>query len=231
MLDTRPRLDPDVREAYLARLGVDAAPPSADGLRLLAQRHAERVPYETLWIHAGEGWGIDPHESAARIALAGRGGYCYHLNGALGLLLASLGYDVRAHVGGVEVGATPDPAARGNHLALTVALSPSAAWFVAFYLTTMGTIYRDSLTRQGHGKAVEAVLAANAPKFAGAVPSDAEDLLEQLIVFGTPSEARRRLARWHAAGASMPVLLLRPNLAPAEIKRTLEAFGPMLETA
>jgi alkanesulfonate monooxygenase SsuD/methylene tetrahydromethanopterin reductase-like flavin-dependent oxidoreductase (luciferase family) len=106
-----------------------------------------------------------------------------------------------------------------------------AAWFVAFYLTTMGTIYRDSLTRQGYGKAVQAVLAANAPKFEGAVPSDAEDLLEQLIVFGTPPEARRRLARWHAAGASMPVLLLRPNLVPAEIALTLEAFRPMLESA
>ena len=105
-----------------------------------------------------------------------------------------------------------------------------AAWFVAFYLTTMGTIYRDSLTRQGYGKAVEAVLAANAPKFVGAVPPDAEELLEQLIVFGTPGEARRRLARWHAAGASMPVLLLRPNLSPAEIARTLEAFRPMLES-
>jgi alkanesulfonate monooxygenase SsuD/methylene tetrahydromethanopterin reductase-like flavin-dependent oxidoreductase (luciferase family) len=106
-----------------------------------------------------------------------------------------------------------------------------AAWFVAFCLTTMGTIYRDSLTRQGYGKAVEAVLAANTPKFEGAVPSDAEDLLEQLIVFGTPPEARRRLARWHAAGALMPVLLLRPNLVPAEIALTLEAFRPMLDSA
>ena len=106
-----------------------------------------------------------------------------------------------------------------------------AAWFVSFYLTTMGTIYRDSLTRQGYGKAVEAVLAANAPKFAGAVPADAEELLEQLIVYGTPAEARRRLARWHAAGASMPVLLLRPNLTAAEIALTLEAFRPMLEFA
>src|SRR5262245_23716163 len=106
-----------------------------------------------------------------------------------------------------------------------------AAWFVSFYVTTMGAIYRDSLTRQGYGKAVEAVLAANARKFEGAVPSDAEDLLEQLIVFGTPPEARRRLARWHAAGASMPVLLLRPNLVPAEIALTLEAFRPMLDSA
>jgi len=106
-----------------------------------------------------------------------------------------------------------------------------AAWFVAFYLMMMGTIYRDSLTRQGYGTAVEAVRAANTPKFAGAVPSTAEELLEQLIVFGTPPEARRRLAQWHAAGASMPVLLFRPNLAPAEIALTLEAFRPMLESA
>ena len=103
-----------------------------------------------------------------------------------------------------------------------------AAWFVSFYVTTMGTIYRDSLTRQGYGKAVEAVLAANAPKFTGVVPPDAEELLEQLIVYGTPPEARRRLARWHEAGAAFPVLLLRPNLTPDERALTLDAFRPML---
>ena len=104
-----------------------------------------------------------------------------------------------------------------------------AAWFVAFYVTTMGTIYRDSLTRQGYGKQVEAVLAANAPKFTGAVPANAEELLEQLIVYGTPPEARRRLGRWHAAGGVFPVLLLRPNLTPEERAFTLDAFTPMLE--
>ena len=81
-----------------------------------------------------------------------------------------------------------------------------AAWFVSFYVTTMGTLYRDSLTRQGYGKAVEAVLTANAPKFTGVVPADAEELLEQLTVYGTPPEARRRLARWHEAGAAFPAL-------------------------
>jgi alkanesulfonate monooxygenase SsuD/methylene tetrahydromethanopterin reductase-like flavin-dependent oxidoreductase (luciferase family) len=106
-----------------------------------------------------------------------------------------------------------------------------AAWFVSFYVTTMGTIYRDSLTRQGYGKHVDAVLAANAPKFTGVVPPDAEELLEQLIVYGTPPEARRRLARWHAAGAAFPVLLLRPNLTREELALTLDAFRPMLESA
>jgi alkanesulfonate monooxygenase SsuD/methylene tetrahydromethanopterin reductase-like flavin-dependent oxidoreductase (luciferase family) len=104
-----------------------------------------------------------------------------------------------------------------------------AAWFVAFYVTTMGAVYRDSLGRQGYAKQVEAVLAANSPKFTGAVPADAEELLEQLIVYGTPAEARRRLARWHAAGAHGTVLLLRPNLAPDERALTLEAFRPMLQ--
>jgi alkanesulfonate monooxygenase SsuD/methylene tetrahydromethanopterin reductase-like flavin-dependent oxidoreductase (luciferase family) len=105
-----------------------------------------------------------------------------------------------------------------------------AAWFVAFYLTTMGPLYRESLVRQGFGPAVEAVLAANAPKFTGAVPAKGDVLLDQLAVFGTPAEARERMALWHAAGADLPLVFLRPHLAPDEIAFTLEAFRPMLES-
>jgi len=103
-----------------------------------------------------------------------------------------------------------------------------AAWFVSFYLTTMGTLYRTSLVRQGFDQEVAAVLAANAPKFTGAVPPAADRLLEELTVFGTPQEARTRLARWHASGVDMPVLLLRPNLTPDDIAFTLDAFRPLL---
>ena len=103
-----------------------------------------------------------------------------------------------------------------------------AAWFVSFYVTAMGTFYRDSLVRWGFAKEIEAVVAANTPKFAGLVPPDAEELLEQLIVFGTPAEARRRLQRWYDAGGAMPALLLRAGLTPEETRRSLEAFAPML---
>jgi len=103
-----------------------------------------------------------------------------------------------------------------------------AAWFVSFYVTAMGTFYRDSLVRWGFAKEIEAVVAANAPKFAGAVPPDADELLEQLIVFGTPAEARRRLQRWYDAGGAMPGLLLRAGLTPEQTRRTLEAFTPRL---
>jgi len=135
MFESLAPLDPDVRDAYLTRLGVEPEPPSVAALQRLVRRHSERIPYETFWIHAGEAWDIDPHAAARRVALEQRGGYCYHLNGAFGLLLGSLGYTVRGHVGGVEIAASPDPEARGNHLVLTVALSPSeespaGIWYV-----------------------------------------------------------------------------------------------------
>jgi arylamine N-acetyltransferase len=146
VFDSAGGLDEAVRAAYLRRLGVDAEPPSAQALRLLVQRHTERVPYETWWIAAGEGWTIDPVAAAERIALRSRGGYCYHLNGALGLLLTSLGYRVRAHVGGVQ-GARPDPEARGNHLVLTLTGLPSddnpdGEWYVD---AGLGDALRDPL--------------------------------------------------------------------------------------
>jgi arylamine N-acetyltransferase len=114
---------------------VDAEPPSFEALREIHRRQVERVPYETLWIHAGEAWDIDPLDSVARIALDGRGGYCYHLNGALGALLRSLGYAVNGHVGGVHGPDGPDMESAANHLVLTVSglptpENPSGSWYV-----------------------------------------------------------------------------------------------------
>ena len=68
-------LERPVLEAYMRRLSLDAEPPSVKALARLHRRHAERIPYETLWIHGGERWGIDPHDAAARIAFQRRGGY------------------------------------------------------------------------------------------------------------------------------------------------------------
>ena len=128
-------LDDGVRAAYLARLGLDAESPSADALARLHRRHVERVPYETLWIHAGQAWDIDPDAAAHRIARERRGGYCYHLNGAFALLLASLGYAVHRHTGGVHGPDGPSEAELGNHLVLTVTGLPTddhpdGTWYV-----------------------------------------------------------------------------------------------------
>ena len=111
--------------AYLGRLGVEAEPPSADALIRLHRAQVERVPYETLWIHTGDLWGVDLEESVARIANVRRGGYCFHLNGAFSVLLESLGYEVTRHVGGVH-GPVPVPELEmANHLVLTVGGLPT----------------------------------------------------------------------------------------------------------
>jgi N-hydroxyarylamine O-acetyltransferase len=122
---------------YLERLGLaDAGEPSAANLRTLHAAHVERVAYEALEIQLGRPTTVDPYEAAERIVARGRGGYCYHLNGAFSVLLEALGYDVVWHRAGVE---NPNDASyrgpeRANHLALTVhglpdASNPSGDWF------------------------------------------------------------------------------------------------------
>jgi alkanesulfonate monooxygenase SsuD/methylene tetrahydromethanopterin reductase-like flavin-dependent oxidoreductase (luciferase family) len=101
-----------------------------------------------------------------------------------------------------------------------------AAWFVTFYLTSMGPLYPETLVRLGFTKEVQALIAANPTRGTAVVPPEAEPLLEQLTVFGTPEQARDRLARWYDAGAVLPILLLRPNLTRQEIDFTLSAFRP-----
>lgn len=123
--------------SYLRRLDVPAPErPDAAALRALHAAHVERVAYETLDIQLGRMTTIDPHDSAARV-LRGRGGYCYHLNGAFSLLLTALGYDVVWHRAGVQNRAEPEPpgAEWANHLALTVHGlptddCPSGSWLV-----------------------------------------------------------------------------------------------------
>lgn len=126
-------------DAYLARLGLDRHAldregPSADALDRIHRRQVERVTYETTWIHLGEPWTLDRDDALMRIATAGRGGYCFHLNSALAMLLGDLGYDVTLHVGGVHR-ADPDAGDLRNHLVLLVhglptPDHPDGTWYV-----------------------------------------------------------------------------------------------------
>ena len=112
---------------YLARLGLPsaaAAPPTAEGLFALHRAQVERIAYEALDIQLGIVNSIEPQDSFARVAERGRGGYCYHLNGAFSVLLDALGYDVVWHRAGVQNHSEPGPV--GAHLVLTVHGLPSA---------------------------------------------------------------------------------------------------------
>lgn len=112
--------------AYLGRIGLPhllGAPATADNLRVLHAAHVEKVAYEALEIWLDRPTSVDPAESAARI-LRGRGGYCFHLNGAFHALLTGLGYDVTRHVGGVQ-SRGDEPNVGANHLVLTARGLPS----------------------------------------------------------------------------------------------------------
>ncbi|MDX3539406.1 arylamine N-acetyltransferase [Streptomyces sp. MB09-01] len=116
-------------DRYLAVLGVGRpAAPTVEVLGALHRAQVERVAYENLDIHLGRPTGIGAAESVARI-VRGRGGYCFHLNGAFGALLTALGYDVTQHRAGVQ--STPEAPAgpAGDHLALTVRID-GERWLV-----------------------------------------------------------------------------------------------------
>ncbi|MBO0868829.1 MAG: arylamine N-acetyltransferase [Micromonosporaceae bacterium] len=80
------------------------------------------MPFETLH-RQGE---LDPYRAYERIVRQGRGGICFHLNGAFALLLRALGYQVSMHPAGVQSIFNPTPIGPvGTHAVLTVDALPT----------------------------------------------------------------------------------------------------------
>ena len=124
-------LDDALAAAYLERLGVDVRRNGVDAtaLAVLQRAHIAAVPYENLDIVRGAPPPIDPVACVRRI-VAGRGGYCFHLNGAFAAFLEWLGVDVTRHIAGVQGRRLSEPpGASGNHLGLTVQID-GARWLV-----------------------------------------------------------------------------------------------------
>lgn len=117
-------------DGYLDRLGLERpARPDLEWLFAAHRAHVDRIPYETVDLHLERPTAVDPIAAIDRI-VAGRGGYCFHLNGAFGTLLACLGYEVTRHLGDVR----EDPEDEGpevdiNHHVLVVRCEDES-WFV-----------------------------------------------------------------------------------------------------
>jgi N-hydroxyarylamine O-acetyltransferase len=86
--------EPTVR-AYLDRIGAQR-PGVLDeaALRALHRAHLMTTPFENLSIHLNEPISLAEADLVSKIIARRRGGFCYELNGAFGLLLEGLGADV-----------------------------------------------------------------------------------------------------------------------------------------
>ena len=115
-------------DAYLRRLGaVRPARPTADALRDLHLRHLRTVPFENLSIHLGEEIVLAEERLLGKVVGAGRGGFCYELNGAFSVLLTALGFGVTPLAGRVY-GAEGRLGIPYDHLALRVRTLDGGEW-------------------------------------------------------------------------------------------------------
>ncbi|NNF00087.1 MAG: acetyltransferase [Pyrinomonadaceae bacterium] len=84
-------------EKYLNRIGLEDKDinPTEDCLRTLQRNHLLHVPFENLDIHWGRMIVLDVGAFYEKIVNAGRGGFCYELNGLFNWLLNEIGYKTR----------------------------------------------------------------------------------------------------------------------------------------
>ncbi|MFJ2766406.1 arylamine N-acetyltransferase [Streptomyces sp. NPDC087300] len=115
-------------DAYLRRIRADRpAAPTARALHDLHLAHLRAVPFENLSIHLGENIELTEKALVTKVVEAGRGGFCYELNGAFGALLGALGFGVTL----LQARVCDDAGQPGipyDHLALRVRTEDGGDW-------------------------------------------------------------------------------------------------------
>ncbi len=102
-----------------------------------------------------------------------------------------------------------------------------AASTTAWYVCAMGDVYARSVSEQGYGAEVQAIIAANPhPSPQGSViPGEAQVILDQLTVYGNGREVRSQLEPWGGA-VDIVMVGLPPALPWPSIEATLRAAAP-----
>ena len=112
--------------AYLSRIGHHGpVRTDLDTLRKIHRAHASAIPYENLDVQLKRALTIDPYSAFDKIVNRGRGGWCYEMNGSLGVALQAMGFNVQRLAGS---GSGPN-----SHLTLNVELEG------ATYVCDVGT--------------------------------------------------------------------------------------------
>ena len=108
--------------AYLARIGHSGpVRPDLATLRAVHRAHLLAIPYENLDVQLGRPGSVDPHAAFEKIVAGGRGGWCYEMNGTLGLALQAIGFQVTRMAGAV-MREVHGARTLGNHLVLRIDL-------------------------------------------------------------------------------------------------------------
>jgi N-hydroxyarylamine O-acetyltransferase len=111
-------------DAYLARIGLDAAgPPSLALLRAIVTAHTATIPFENLDIILGRPIRLDVGSVQAKLVGTNRGGYCFEQNTLLRAALEQLGFAVSSLMARVVIGAAPDAITPRTHMLLRVDLA------------------------------------------------------------------------------------------------------------
>jgi hypothetical protein len=102
-----------------------------------------------------------------------------------------------------------------------------AAGCTAWYLSAMGEVYARSLSGQGYGAEVQAIVTANprpSPR-RGTIPPGSQVVLDQVAACGTGDEVGEQLQAWDRA-ADIVTIMLPPGLPWPNIEATLAAAAP-----
>jgi alkanesulfonate monooxygenase SsuD/methylene tetrahydromethanopterin reductase-like flavin-dependent oxidoreductase (luciferase family) len=98
-----------------------------------------------------------------------------------------------------------------------------AAWWLSTYLTRMGPLYPRMLgERFGMSAAVNAMLDAADGNASPDLPAAAEELAQDVTLFGTYDRAGDTIAAWFAAGADNLSLVLPPGHPEEELAEMLD---------
>lgn len=89
---------------YLDRIGLAKPEPSAEGLAQLQQAQLNAIAFENINPLLGVLPDLAPPALTEKIIDKGRGGYCFELNGLLGLALGELGFEYQPILARVRMG-------------------------------------------------------------------------------------------------------------------------------
>ncbi|MEQ0561665.1 arylamine N-acetyltransferase [Amycolatopsis sp. NEAU-NG30] len=112
-------------DAYLARVGLTAKPPSAEALQELMRAHVGAIPFENVDVVLGQHQGISLDVVSAKLVGRRRGGYCYEMSGLFAAVLERLGYTVH------RLAARVQPRRPGPYTHMTLVVDVDGQSFLA----------------------------------------------------------------------------------------------------